>query len=179
MTPNPLTPNADDALHRAEIRAKRFWLGGICSIFAAQFAIWGIAVVLTHRDPAYAVVPEYDWRAMHWNEYVAAQRASEALHWTCHVEAGDLDALWERPLRIVFRDAEGVLIGGADVRVRMFHQAQAGQQLERVLQEQRDGSYLVHVPMRRAGWWRLHITAQRGDASYLDERAVHVTGLPR
>ncbi|HMP78413.1 MAG TPA: FixH family protein [Pirellulaceae bacterium] len=179
MNAHDTSVRAPDQLARTEARAKLFWLGGICLIFAGQISIWLVAVVLTHRDPSYAVVPEYDWRSLHWDEYRQTMRDSAALGWDCQVFTGELNALWEREIRITFVDRNGQPICGADVQVTMFHHATAATRLSASFLEDADGMYVARMPMRRGGWWRLEISARKDGESFVDERSLRVDGNPR
>ena len=68
-------------LQQKEKTAQFLWTGFILMFFVIQAIVWIIAITLTSNDKSHAVLPDYDQRALNWNEQVKVRAASEKLGW--------------------------------------------------------------------------------------------------
>ena len=66
-------------LQQKEKTAQFLWTGFILMFFVIQAIVWIVAITLTANDKSHAVLPNYDERALKWNEEVALRAASEKL----------------------------------------------------------------------------------------------------
>lgn len=145
-----------------ERRAQRWWLGGIIAFFAVQALIWTAAITLTQRDHSHAVVPDYDRRAMHWDDYRAELAASKALGWQTTVS---LTPVPHRPgrakIELQLTDRMGAAVLPDSFELTVFHCARAARRIEVPLVIE-GGTLAGEVPMDRPGLWQLELVAARG-----------------
>jgi nitrogen fixation protein FixH len=163
-------------LARRERRAQRWWLGGIIAFFAVQALIWTAAITLTHRDHAYAVVPDYDQRAMHWDDYRAELEASKALGWQTKVSLTPVPHRSGRArIELRLTDRTGAPVLPDSFALTVFHCARAARRIEVPLAV--EGETLSgEVPMDRPGLWQLELEAARGADRLVDRQREMVDG---
>lgn len=160
----------DDA---RESRARWTWMSLIIAVFALQGSVWIAAIIYTARDPSDAVIHRYDQRALQWNEFAAAQRASRQLAWSCQIEIpAELDPLRRRTVNVVLRDRQDIPISGAKVQIDAFHRARAGQRFSAVLTEVEAGHYRALLPLTRAGMYCIEIDVRRGNDRFFADYVV-------
>jgi nitrogen fixation protein FixH len=140
--------------------------------------VW-MAVVATSDANGSVVEPDYYRKAVRWDSTMAARAASDALGWTAtSAMSADAAASAATPalatVHVTLLDAvqEGVV--GADVKVTLIHNADAGRPTELALRELGDGRYGAEAPLARWGRWEVRVSATRGAANAA-ERFVAIT----
>ena len=146
---------------KEETRARRFWTVLILSFFVGQAALWTFAITTVSGDTSHAIVPDYDAKALDWDRERERREASAALQWRATVE---LDRDGAVQLRLV--DSQDRAVEGADVRVTLFHNAEAARRQQVPLQAVGDGVYAGAGRLHRDGKWTVAIEATRGEDAY-------------
>ncbi len=133
--------------------------------------MWIYAAVLAVSDPSMAVVPDYHEKALHWDDHLASQAASDRLGWTIAiVPSRNPSSTGTRELLFFVRDRNEKPVTGAQGDLRLYHHARAGQAESVSLKETEPGTYSCNVHMNRAGTWQIELTMQRQD-----DRLEHTT----
>lgn len=96
-----MTTDIQDANRRAAWR----WGSLIVGLLSLQVAGGIAAIVLASGDPSVGIVPDYHEKALHWDDEVALQTASQALGWDCEISQLD-DSSSVAGLRITLTDRE-------------------------------------------------------------------------
>lgn len=167
MTTNPTTTTTSDARHsgpdaRVERRARLMWVGGIVGLLSLSIVVHGVLVFFATTDPSFAVEPDYELRAAHWDDERAALASSAALGWTADVTLRPGRARYTAEVAVSLADAAGGPIEDAVVHARMFHNARAADAIEIMLDHRGTGMYDAILPARQAGIWIVELTAERG-----------------
>ncbi|HEX6986448.1 MAG TPA: FixH family protein, partial [Planctomycetaceae bacterium] len=157
-----------------ERTAKLVWVGVVAGFLTLELVMCLVAATLAAGDPSFAVVPGYHEQALHWDETVAARRASDALGWTADVTATEADALGRRSLTVTLRDRRGQAVSGAAVEAELFHHARAGEVRTVPFAEAAAGTYETTTEMRRDGLWELRLSARRGDDRFVRARSIEL-----
>lgn len=151
------------------------WLGGIIGFFAIQALIWIAAITYTHRDLSHAVLPDYDTRALEWDDYQARWTASRKLGWQAALTLEPVEnRRGQVRLRLQLTDplAQPVLTDGVDVE--FFHCARAAQRGQARLVGDGTGQYAAILPLDRVGTWQFEIRTERGAEQFLDRQRIEV-----
>ena len=137
------------------------WPAAVVIILGVTVAanLWIIRVA--NNDPSFAVEEDYYQRGVHWDDELAQRRLNDSLGWRLQPSLSAIVAGRGAELRVVLRDA-GDTIGDASIVVRAVHVARANQPVQATLQAGRDGAYVAHLPMERAGLWELRFDVHRG-----------------
>ena len=153
-----------------ETVARWKWAGLIVGLLVLQVLMGGFAALLAVSDPAFAVVPNYHERAMHWDDVVAARQASAALGWKSRVAAADsADLFGKRSLTVSLQDAAGQPLADAQVHVQLWHHARPLdiQEITLLPDSAMPGHYTGEAIVRRQGLWEVELKADREDQHYL------------
>jgi hypothetical protein len=168
MTSKPhLVKTTADAVLHLERSTQRLWTAGIIGFFSLQALLWTVAIWLTARDPSFAVHPNYEARAEGWDAVVRTTRASELLGWKLSIVAPAERSNDEVAIVLSLADENGQPVSGADIEVRLFHQARAGHVQQLRAMESTPGSYGVSAILDRPGLWRFVGQAHRGESLFL------------
>lgn len=162
----------------AERHAGWRWGGLILGLLASQLLIGFVAVWLAVGDPAWAVVPHYREKALHWNEWEQIHDASRRLGWQAAFAIhGTANALGERQVEIVLRDRAGRAISGANVQLELYHHARGSDVLMNGLSENPStpGLYVATVPARQPGLWEWRLDVQKADSRFVADGRDHFT----
>jgi nitrogen fixation protein FixH len=116
-------------------------------------------LLLAARHGGADVVPDYYRRAVAWDSTMADGARSRALHWTLDASLAAAAAGGE--FAVTLRDSAGAPITGARVRVEGSTVARADRRFDTIMAEVGDGRYTVRLPIRRAEWHALDVTARR------------------
>lgn len=157
-------PSVEHTASTSTGRPKRYWLWPaiIVGMLSAHTLGCLIVVYIATSDPSQVVVANYHEKAIAWDQHQAQQRASDALGWTCAIEAAqEADMLGERSVRISLRDREGEPLTGAKVGLETYNHIRAGDISIADFTEGAPGEYVAMVPMRRPGMWRFDVKATR------------------
>ena len=133
------------------------WVGGIIGMLGAGVVAMVILAVSAGRADARRVLPEYDTKALHYDDVLTQQAHNRALGWTATLGLDGDDVI------VALHDARGLAITDAMVEVRLYHRAHADQPLQLTLRGGRDGHYRAAAGALRAGIHQLDATVQRGD----------------
>lgn len=164
---NPLSPSA---LTQREATARLLWTGGIIGFFLIQAILWAVAITLTSQDPSHAVLESYDQRALNWDSWQEAQRASRALGWSSRLEVSSTAQVdGRRDVFLQLTDRSGSPLAGATATLRVFHRARAGEARTVSLEEVAPGSFVGDFPAQHSGIWTMELTALKGGERYFQE----------
>lgn len=113
-------------IQKANRRAAWRWGALIVGLLGLQVLGGVAAIVLASGDKSVAVVPNYHEKALHWDDEMAAQAASAALGWRCHVDAVG-EASGPTGLRITLTDRQGAPVMVRSGTLRFYHHARAAE----------------------------------------------------
>ena len=153
-----------------ELRARWLWVGMVVAFLTMQAVLCLLIIYLATSDRSLAIVPDYHEQALHWDQRVAARRASEALGWNgTWTVANEADLVGRREIRLALVDRDGRPVAGAVVSAKLFHHARAGEVQELRFTEISPGSgqYAALAEMRKPGHWEIHISAKREGLTFL------------
>lgn len=153
-----------------ETIARWKWAGLIVGLLVLQVLMGGVAALLAVSDPAFAVVPNYHERAMHWDDVIAARQASTALGWKSHIYASDsADLYGKRRLTVRLQDAAGQPLTEAQIRLQLWHHAHPLdiQEISLTPDAAVPGQYFGEAIVRRPGLWEVELSADRDGQHYL------------
>jgi len=151
--------------------AKRFAMPAVViGLLGGHMVFICVAITLATGDRSFAVVPDYYSKAVDYDQRKAELAASEALGWRVELQPGPTtDVKGERALVVVLRDAEGMAVTDADVRVACYHFARASQPVSFELVELLPGQYSGTAKLGREGFWQFEVIADRGDQRFVSE----------
>jgi hypothetical protein len=142
------------------VTARAFWIGAVVFLLLLHAGIQGVIVLASAQDPSFAVEPDYERKAAHWDDVMRERAASDRLGWSA-----TLDTMATGNGRVAvtlgLADGGGAAVARARVRVAAFHVAFAGRILEADLIETAPGSYAATLPMQRPGLWEFRVEAER------------------
>lgn len=132
------------------------WPAAIIGLIGLNMAIVGATIYFATHDPSAAVEPDYYQKAVDWDADARERARSERLGWTASVE---LDAPGELSVRLTDRD--GHAVAGAQIVVRAFAVARAGDRQTLTCTETQSGRYVAPIAVSRRGLWQFHVDARR------------------
>ena len=139
---------------KAEKRSQFVWGAMIISFFAVQAVIWVFAITLTVNDQSHAIIPDYDRKALQWDELRVQQAASDQLGWVVTIQPqGQPDVFGDQPLELRVVDRSGQPVSGLEIRLEAFHCGQAARVQQLDFSELAEGQYMTQLRVRRAGQW--------------------------
>jgi len=153
-----------------ETVARWKWAGLVVGLLVLQVLMGGFAALLAVSDPAFAVIPNYHDRSIHWDDVVAARQASAALGWKSQVVAADsADLFGKRRLTIRLENATGRPLSDAQVRLQLYHHARPLEIQDIVLSPDVavPGQYVGDAIIRRQGLWEVELIADHDNQHYL------------
>jgi nitrogen fixation protein FixH len=134
-------------------------------------------VVVSGRDPSFAIEPNYYEKALAWDETSRQRAASESLGWSAHIA---LDHSPAGPvLTIELQDRLGRPLDGAAVDAEVYHHARSADRQTLRLVANGDGRYAAAAAMTRPGQWEVRISAVRGPETWSSSRQMSVEGAVR
>ena len=159
-------------LQQKEKTAQFLWTGFILMFFVIQAIVWIVAITLTANDTSHAVVPNYDERALKWNEEVALRAASEKLGWQSQLSIDDSgDILGQRVITMKLRDRNDEPVNDATVNLRAFHRARAGVPQLLEFSAAGEGVYTSTIRVDKSGLWQFEGQAVAGpDVRLINDR---------
>jgi len=121
-------------IHPNERSTQLLWMGFIIMFFMLQAILWTVAILFTMNDSSHAIIPNYEQKAVHWDQSQTALRASEALgiRSTLSVDA-DPDLRGVRTVRLKLLDAEHKPVAANTISLKAFHVGRAAEVQEIVL----------------------------------------------
>lgn len=155
------------AASNAERSAMLRWSGFVVLLLGGSVSAWIYAAILAISDPSMAIVPDYHEKALHWDDHLAAERASHSTGWATALVPGPLAASGsERELTIFVRDRDAKPVSGAIGQIRYYHHARAGAAQTATLSENEPGSYVCKAHFVRTGTWQIELRLVRGEERF-------------
>jgi hypothetical protein len=118
-----------------------------------------VYVLATERD-ARAIEPDYYRKAVAWDSTQAVAARSQSLGWHLTAVLGPAGG-GPTPFAVALSDSAGAPVAGALVRVEIFAVARADERLDTALTEPAPGRYTLALPVARAEWHEVRVTADR------------------
>jgi nitrogen fixation protein FixH len=142
-------------------RARRYrWPIIIISILAIQATgIIGMVVVST-RDPSFAIESNYYEKALAWDQTIRDREAAAALGWKAEISSEPSPS--GRRLALSLRDRLDRPLEGAHVHISAYHHARARNRQDLELAPGPGGLYTGSFAADRAGHWSIDIDITRG-----------------
>lgn len=139
----------------------KLWPGMIFALIGLNFCVVALTVYASTRNAnAHSVVPDYDRRALNWNQAVQELARNKELSWSIRIEE-----MGGEEIAVSLEDKESRAIEGADISVEAFHHAHAGNRLRSRLRESK-GLYRGSLPIGEAGLWDLSFTVRHRNESF-------------
>ena len=120
-------------LKAANRRAAWRWGSLIVGLLGLQVAGGIYAIILASGDDSVAVVPDYHQKALQWDEEMAVRRASDALGWTCDVQAVPTDDRETAGLVATLKDNRGGRVNVRTGTLRWYQHIRANDVAELAL----------------------------------------------
>lgn len=142
------------------MNAARRWPLALALVLVLTIAGNVVVYVLANRPDSLAIEPDYYRKAVAWDSTRAVEARSRALGWrlTASLAApSGARALFEA----LVADSTGAPLAGARVRVEVFAIARADERLLAALAEAAPGRYTLALPVTRAEWHEVRLTAER------------------
>ncbi len=161
-----------EELTRAENRARRFWMAGICGMLGLQVLIGVGSVFLAVGDPSVAIVPNYHQAALDWDATQRARHMTARLGWKVVLDIAPLSADSDKRLiRVAARDAAGKPIGMLNITAKVYHHARGSEIYEMQFTEVETGDYEARTSLVASGIWQfqLQMEGDHGIASQSSE----------
>lgn len=164
-----MTTQINVQLKQKEKSAQRLWIGFILIFFILQAILWTSAIRLTANDRSHAVHPDYGQKALHWDQQVAQQQASDRLHWAATITVQNSPQANMPPtITLSIQDDQAQPIAGATVQLSAFDRARASQRFSIQLKPSPAGVYTALMPTTdRLGCWQFEGTATQGDSVFI------------
>lgn len=184
MTNTPL-PNTDvPALPPKVGGGGRWWIfpAIIVGLLGFQIIISLVGVYLAQVSQSAVVESDYYNRAVHWDDYEARVRASQALGWQMTFRTQPAPAaeamLGRRIVKITLQNRTGQMLQGATIEGKFFHHAHPrdGQNIRFTEVSTEPGAYQAQVPLRQAGIWEFRLLAKRGPDEFLIDSQEEILG---
>ena len=133
---------------------------------------------LANSDRSFAVEPEYDRKALAWDQTAAQRARSRELNWGVELQVGGVGVLG-RYLALRLSDSKGGPVHGATVSMVAFHSARAAQRYSLDFKEQSEGEYVASIPVERPGLWHFELLARSGTDMFTGtlERSIPAAGV--
>jgi nitrogen fixation protein FixH len=149
---------------------RRRWPLIIIGLLVVQAAGIITMVVISGRDPSFAVEPDYYQKALAWDDAARQRQAGADLGWTVDLHAG------AEGLSVELHDALGRPLDGAQVEAEVFHHARAADRHTIALAAAGDGLYRGTTRLARRGHWEVRLLITRGPELLTLTRQVEVGG---
>lgn len=151
----------------------RLWPGMIFALLGLNACVVAVTLYLAHSDRSFAVEPEYDRKALAWQETAEQQARNRELNWNVDVEIGAMGAVG-RYLTVKLVDPKAGPVAGAAISAIAFHNARPAQRLSITFAEDPPGVYKATAPVDRPGIWHFEVRASVGASVFTSilERSV-------
>jgi nitrogen fixation protein FixH len=133
----------------------------VFGLLGLNVGVVSVTLYLAHSDPSFAVEPDYDRRAMAWDESQRLAAASDALGWTAALDVRPPDAAGARTLTLRLTDQAAAPVAGATVGLEAFASLRAGERRQITLSETGPGVYQGGLEAGAAGQWTFRVRAVR------------------
>lgn len=137
----------------------------------------GTMAYIASSDPSFAVERDYYKKAVHWDEQRAQESLNLKLGWRIEAREERRDTrtgLTEFTFRV--SDMRGEPVRNGELTVTTFHNARAGETVERTTKESAPGEYKLQLPMKRPGLWELRLSIVRPSERFTRTLRLEVAG---
>jgi nitrogen fixation protein FixH len=130
-------------------------------LIGLNFCIVGFTVYASsRRASSHAVEPDYDRKALNWNQSAQQTAHNKELGWSCQ-----LVDIGRASIAASLTDQTGQAISGVQVSLEAFHHAHAGNRIQADLREV-DGLYRAPIVIDKPGLWDFRFTARKGHETF-------------
>ncbi len=147
------------------ISPKARWTAVVVGLLGSSLLWCATAIVVSSSDPSFAVEPNYEWKADHFDSIAAARAHAAALgfHLTADLSAR---APGRTDVDFVVTDAAGHPLDDARLDVVAFHNARAGDRYPLAVRTTGSGAFRATLDSDRRGIWQFEYTihSREGDA---------------
>jgi nitrogen fixation protein FixH len=147
------------------------WPIAIVALLGLNMGIVGVTIYFAASGRTSEVVPDYDTKALHWDDSVRRQAANRALGWTATPTLTVAGSGTSR-LEVTLTDGAGAPIRNATVRVVAFHEADPGAKFELDMTALKDGRYEAALTTDRSGRWRVQIAVDAVGTRFTSESSI-------
>lgn len=163
----------DTTTQQANRRAAWRWGSFVVGLLSLQVTGGVLAIMLATGDQSVAVVPDYHEKALHWDDEVAARRASAALGWK--YEADSFSGQEASGLAIKLTDSQGQPIDSVSGELQLYHHARASQVRRVAIPPGNLGSLRLADCFAADGHWQVSIDVQdRSGNRFVDSREMEI-----
>lgn len=145
------------------------WKYIVIALLGMNVVVVGITIRLAGGSDRSVPEPDYYAKALRWDDHQRQLEQNARLGWRVSWITAAPEASARR-VSIQVLDASGAPLQNADVRIRIFHNADASRRLEADCPEVRPGVYAVVLPAQRSGLWTVHAEIVRGPDRFVDDR---------
>lgn len=138
-----------------------YWPVGLAALLVGGAGANIALLVITSRDPSFAVEPNYYAKALAWDETMAQETRNEALGWRLGLDVEPAGERGWRTVAVRLTDRAGAPLEGAGVAIEALHNARARHVLTAALGP-RGAAYAAAMPLARPGLWEFRVRATRG-----------------
>lgn len=149
------------------------WPGMVIVFILGNIAVCAVTVSLAMRAGDRGVEPEYYKKAMHWDQAVAAQEASDKLGW--RIVFSEQPSVGQ-PVRVRVVDVSGLDVPDAIISLETFHHATASKRFDVTLTRDANGVDAVAAEFTpdREGLWEFRWKVESPAGKFELEHAVVV-----
>lgn len=147
------------------------WPGMVVVFILGNVTVCAVTVAVAMRAGDRGVEPEYYQKAMHWDQAVAAQQASDKLGW--RIVFREPPAVGN-PVRVRVVDKSGNEVDGATIVLEAFHHATASQRFDVTLSSGSAAGESGEFAPDRPGLWEFRWKVEAPSGVFEHEHAVDV-----
>jgi len=127
----------------------------IFALIGLNFCVVGLTIYASgRRASSHAVEPDYDRKALNWNQAARQIAHNKDLGWSLELTEVGRDSL-----SVSLMDRDGRPIRKAQVSLEAFHHAHAGNRIYADLRDL-DGRYSASLAVNRPGLWEFQFTVK-------------------
>jgi nitrogen fixation protein FixH len=146
---------------------KTFWIGFVVLLLSISVSIQVVGLVLANSSPSFALEPDYEQRARHWDDRQVQVTLNQRLGWRVEPRYEALGT--ERMLlRIQLSDSSGLALSSGHLSARAFHNARANAVQQLKLVELGPGTYAAEFSVARSGIWIFELDARVGEQTFTE-----------
>src|SRR4051812_43988530 len=105
----------------------RIWPGMVFGLIGLNVSVVSLTIYFAESDASFAVEPDYDQKALAWDESARQRAGSDALGWSATIEVPAPGAGPTRTLLLHLADRTGAPIEGATVEIETFTSLRASE----------------------------------------------------
>lgn len=142
----------------------RLWPGMVFGLIGLNVAVVATTAWLAGHDPSFAVEPDYDARAVRWDDASRQRSADQSLGWQVVLDAEpiltDHDAVIRLEARVA--DASGDALHPSQIQVVAFPSIRAAARQSIVMKPGADGLLHGSLDFTHPGAWRFDLSIIAG-----------------